>query len=206
MVGSGIGQILPVSNNPAREQDSLTDVVLHAIATHGHCKFLVRSNSMAPLIRAGDTIMVKSLKMDDDPTGRVLVYRDGNELVAHRLIGKLGTKCIFHGDASPWADPLQDSSTIVGGVDSITHRSSSLDLTSRRVQVVFAIIVLCLNFQRKLAVILGDSRLQQRREQSVQKLVFRLFRIPIKGLLFFLNRLTWTLAGRSTLKTQRMDS
>lgn len=80
----------------------------------GYSVFEVQTGSMKPEINPGDWIIVKStknIKLND-----VVTYKEGEDFITHRVIGKSGGTYITKGDANPSKDDPIDEKQMVGVV------------------------------------------------------------------------------------------
>ncbi len=83
-----------------------------------------RGDSMVPLIRSGSLIQVEPVQPDGLRWGEVVVYRTGEALVAHRLVGKQGQgqslRLLSKGDAFSWqAREEVEPEQVVGRVTAV---------------------------------------------------------------------------------------
>ena len=78
------------------------DILQEGYGVHLH----TRGVSMAPLIRGGCVLLVEQAALEDLRLGDILVYRDRDLLVAHRLVARRrrqGSLCLLtKGDAFSW--------------------------------------------------------------------------------------------------------
>jgi signal peptidase I len=95
---------------------------------------VVGENSMAPLIRAGDFVLIEH-RRDDIRRGDVVVFRTGRELITHRVISvqddETSLAYITKGDNVLWADPAVPATEIIGRVLSVKRGGRQLNLRSR---------------------------------------------------------------------------
>lgn len=82
-------------------------LVLLALTVLGHRVLVVRSDSMAPALRAGDLIVIEMQRPATVEPGEIVTFRDhsrGNVLVTHRVIESVRTDGQMHfktrGDAN----------------------------------------------------------------------------------------------------------
>ncbi len=74
----------------------------------------VSGGSMAPLLRPGETVLVKACQPEALRLGDLALVRREGDLVTHRLIGREALGWITKGDGSPWADPPVKSDYFLG--------------------------------------------------------------------------------------------
>ncbi len=88
----------------------------------GYSGFEVISGSMSGTIEIGDMIIVRitnKVEVDD-----IIVYKEGNSFITHRLISKYGDQYITKGDANNSEDKEINSSQVVGKVAHIIPKVS----------------------------------------------------------------------------------
>jgi signal peptidase I len=90
--------------------------------------------SMLPALRGGDIIVVRPAGAADVTIGDVVVFRQVDTLVAHRLVGKSGvngrTILVTKGDLLPHADQPLPADKVLGKVVAIQREGRTWDLTS----------------------------------------------------------------------------
>lgn len=91
-------------------------------------KLAVKGDSMAPLLRHGDSVLVNPCSSHDCQPGDLVVFRAGGALLTHRLVRKTLTHLISKGDANLIADPPHSLDDFVGLVQMIRRGKMSYDL------------------------------------------------------------------------------
>ena len=89
------------------------------LATHGlqqgeRLRLRVSGESMAPLLRPGDSVLVASCHPEELQIGDLVLIRREGDLVTHRLIGRTRQGWITKGDGSPWTDPPPAADHLLG--------------------------------------------------------------------------------------------
>lgn len=103
-------------------------------------RFTIRTGSMRPMLRIGDTILVRTASAGEPAIGQLVLRKPGtgNEWIAHRLIAKSvdseGVRLKTKGDNSPAADEMVGADEIAGVVVSIESRQSRACLDTRMVR------------------------------------------------------------------------
>ncbi len=91
--------------------------------------------SMLPTIRGGDIIVVRPVGASDVTIGDVVVFRQADTLVAHRLVRKHGTNgtmvLVTRGDFAPRSDEPLPADKVLGKVVALERGGRTWDLTSR---------------------------------------------------------------------------
>jgi hypothetical protein len=81
--------------------------------------------SMWPTLRAGDEALF--VPFDGEPQrGEVLLYRAGDRLLAHRLVGTTGAHLRLRGDAMPDEDPPVSRSAVLGRLTAIRRQGREI--------------------------------------------------------------------------------
>lgn len=80
----------------------------------GYTFFEVATGSMSPTIEIGDVIIVKLTK--EVNVNDIIVYKDGNDFITHRLIEKNGNELIAKGEANNSEDKPIQADMVLGQV------------------------------------------------------------------------------------------
>jgi signal peptidase I len=88
----------------------------------------VISDSMWPLLRAGDAVIVQPIEPATIRIGDVLVAQRGGESITHRLIALEGEQWVMRGDNAIWADAPVGRAEGVGRVEAIERGAYRIDL------------------------------------------------------------------------------
>lgn len=89
----------------------------------------VISDSMWPLLRAGDAVIVQPIQAATIRVGDVLVARRGAELITHRLIASEGEQWLLRGDNATFADTPVSRAACLGRVIAIENSLRQIDVT-----------------------------------------------------------------------------
>jgi signal peptidase I len=108
--------------------------VLHHDQTAGPLRLPVVSDSMRPLLRAGDWIVVESAAPAALRLGDIIVVQRGVELITHRVVSHDTQGWRTHGDNTRVLDQVVQPEEIVGRVSAIERGAQRLDLQARRWQ------------------------------------------------------------------------
>lgn len=83
----------------------------------GHTFFEVATGSMSPTLQIGDVIVVKITK--EIKENDIIVYKDGESIITHRLVKKDDNELIAKGDANNSEDkPIQEN-MVLGKVEKV---------------------------------------------------------------------------------------
>lgn len=100
---------------------------------HGFIK-VVGENSMAPLIRSGDFVLVEP-GCENIHRGDIVVFNSGHGLITHRVISIIdeesGPQYVTKGDGRLWPDPHLSATDIIGRVLAIRRGDRQLALDSK---------------------------------------------------------------------------
>jgi signal peptidase I len=88
----------------------------------------VISNSMWPLLRAGDAVIVQPIEPGAGRVGDVLVVQRGAEFITHRLIAIEGERWLMRGDNAILVDAPVRRAECVGRVEAIERGAYQIDL------------------------------------------------------------------------------
>ena len=154
----------------------------------------IEGNSMLPLIRDGDCVAIES-GVDQVRRGQIIVFLQGDGLVAHRFLSKVPGKgkmmFLTKGDNISRLDPMVPEEEVVGRVVAIRRGSKIMSLDTLAWQVAgLAIATVLLMWSRLMARfghLLGSSK--ARRTSQVIGVGNRLMRAVIYCALMVSQRL-----------------
>ena len=116
----------------------VTDDWLDGFCKTGTGQLKTLTNSMSPLIQAGDTVYIKKIT---DPSkiyiGDIIAFWRGNMLITHRVIRKIkknNTVCFLErGDRTQHTNPV-NAEFVMGIVKKIQKKDSVLDLETNKMK------------------------------------------------------------------------
>jgi hypothetical protein len=91
-------------------------------------RLTVISDSMWPLLRAGDAVRVQPIEPAAIRVGDVVVVRRGADLITHRVIDIDGEHWVTRGDNAVFADAPVPWAACLGRVSAIEHGADPIDL------------------------------------------------------------------------------
>lgn len=94
-------------------------------------KLEVISQSMLPILKPGDKIVVEKVGVESLEIGDVLVVLRKGEFITHRLVGWGSKECYTKGDNARHFDPPVQFERILGKVIAIEREDKITDLQSR---------------------------------------------------------------------------
>jgi signal peptidase I len=110
--------------------------VLQQDQAAGPLRLPVVSDSMRPLLRAGDWIFVEAVTPPALGLGDIIVVQRGAELITHRVVAQDEQGWRTHGDNTRVLDSVVPAEEIVGRVSAIERGTHRIDLQARRWQTV----------------------------------------------------------------------
>ena len=121
-----------VPDNAARQDaetyQSAAREALRTAEAAGPLRLTVTSDSMRPLLRAGDVVVVQPIEPRALQPGAVLVVQRGGEWITHRLVAVDERGWHTHGDNTRYADEAASAAEIVGRVIAIERGDQMIDL------------------------------------------------------------------------------
>lgn len=109
-----------------------TPLVASVVESGLSVRFRACGDSMSPTILSGDVITVTPVALDQVATGDILLYRDGDRVLAHRLVGVTAhdSQRLFHlrGDSNLGCDRPVVTAQIVGRVAAIERGGRAVPL------------------------------------------------------------------------------
>src|SRR5438552_9256972 len=109
---------------PAARQDLRQDFptwVSDTMRRRGRVVIRSRGRSMQPAIPDGACLEVRPVAFDELAVGDIVVYRYAGEVFCHRLIKKIGRRCILKGDTLLAADPPIVWDQVIGRVATLIN-------------------------------------------------------------------------------------
>ena len=107
------------------------DLLINALTDKRQAKFLVTSNSMAPILQPGDQVIVEGKTGIVFYRGDIVVCNRSADLVTHRLVSIVDDDLFLtKGDNHLYLDPPIVMADILGRVTKINKREKVIDLKS----------------------------------------------------------------------------
>jgi len=100
--------------------------------TAGMLRLTVTGDSMRPLLRAGDGVIVQPIDPYALRPGNVVVAQRGGEWITHRLVAVDKRGWHMHGDNTRYGDEAASATEIVGRVIAIERGAHTIDLQQPR--------------------------------------------------------------------------
>lgn len=102
--------------------------VWRTAAAGGSLRLTVTSDSMRPLLRTGDVVVVQPIEPSAVQPGAVIVVQRGGEWITHRLVAIDERGWHTHGDNTRYADEAASAAEIVGRVIAVEQGGQTIDL------------------------------------------------------------------------------
>jgi hypothetical protein len=100
----------------------------HSVAAGGVLRLTVTSDSMRPLLRVGDVVVVQPIEPRAVRPGDVLVVQRGAAWITHRLVAIDEQSWYTHGDNTRYVDEAVSAAEMVGRVSAIERGDRTIDL------------------------------------------------------------------------------
>jgi signal peptidase I len=112
----------------AHLQSACCDLVAGVVRIHGKVHLKVAGASMVPALWPGDLVTVRSCDSSELQPGSIVVFRQNERLVVHRLMHWVGDCVVARGDARPRCDQPVKASEVIGCVESAVRNGRSVNL------------------------------------------------------------------------------
>ena len=112
----------------AHLQAACCDLVLDAVRISGKVKLKVAGASMVPALWPGDLVSVRHCAPSELGPGSVIVFRQNQRLIIHRLIHRTGDSIVTRGDARPRFDENVRAGDVLGFVETVVRNGRSVKL------------------------------------------------------------------------------
>lgn len=94
-------------------------------------RFAAHGVSMEPFILDGDILTIEPIKTNVLRVGDIVFYRaEGDSLVAHRIVGKLGSSLKVRGDSSPGSEGIITLDKVLGVIASVEREGYQTNIKS----------------------------------------------------------------------------
>jgi hypothetical protein len=124
------------SDNAARHDieiyQSAAREAWRAAGETGPVRLTVTSDSMQPLLRVGDGVVVQPIDPQALQPGGVIVVQRGGDWITHRLVAVDERGWHTHGDNTRYGDEAASAARIMGRVIAIERNGQTIDLLQPR--------------------------------------------------------------------------
>jgi signal peptidase I len=112
----------------AHLQSACCDLVAGVARNQGQVQLKVAGASMVPALWPGDLVTVRRPDLSELQPGSIVVFRQNERLVVHRLMHWVGDRVVTRGDARPRRDQPVKASEVIGRVDSALRNGRPVNL------------------------------------------------------------------------------
>jgi signal peptidase I len=120
-------------------REACCDLVTDIARASGKVQLKVTGTSMVPALWPGDLLTVRSCSPYELAPGSIIVFRQDQQLIVHRLMHRLGDQIVTRGDARPRLDKAVESSQIVGRVEIVMRNGRPVGLRDSLVRQFVAV-------------------------------------------------------------------
>jgi signal peptidase I len=120
------------ASQPAEAYQAVARDAWRTTEASGVLRLTVTSDSMRPLLRVGDAVVVEPIEPHALRPGAVIVVQRGGEWITHRLVAIDGRGWHTHGDNTRYVDEAASAGEIVGRVIAIKRGEQTIDLQQPR--------------------------------------------------------------------------
>lgn len=110
-----------------RLREACCDLVADIARASGKVQLQVSGASMVPALWPGDLLTVRSCCPSELAPNSIIVFRQDQQLVVHRLIHRIGDEIVTRGDARRQLDKAVEPSQIVGRVEIVMRNGRPVD-------------------------------------------------------------------------------
>jgi len=168
-----------------RYTESALNLIGESLVDGEITKLRVTGDSMYPLIRKGDIVLVRILSPDKLSLGDIVVFRRGGEYVTHRFLEDDGMTILTKGDNSVFPDARIDKEAVFGEVFQIQHIDKVLELDNKRAHYIAAIMALFSLANANITIALETMwiKLFKNEFTRIKILVTRVISYPFRGII-----------------------
>ena len=157
-----------ISNSSEKDtflRTTALELLIENIKNSGEMELPVLSTfSMEPLILSGSKVIVRYGQLEDINLGDIVVFKQKNNLIAHRCIDVANDFLLTKGDNLSELDPpISNSGIIIGKIISVKHKTRYWNLDSSEWQSKNRQIARISFFQNKISTIclqIGSKKMQ----------------------------------------------
>lgn len=111
----------------AHLQEACCSLVADVARISGKVQLRVAGASMVPTLWPGDFVSVHCCDPSELQPDSIIVFRQQQRLIIHRLLHRAGGRLITRGDARPLLDDPIDPADIVGRVENVIRNGHPVD-------------------------------------------------------------------------------
>jgi signal peptidase I len=111
----------------AHLQSACCDLVADVVRVSGKVQLQVAGASMVPALWPGDRVTVRSCDPSELGPDLIVVFRQNQRLVVHRVMRRDGNRIVTRGDARPCLDAPVLAVEILGCVETVTRSGRTVN-------------------------------------------------------------------------------
>jgi len=112
----------------AHLQSACCDLVADVARLSGKVQLKVAGTSMVPALWPGDLVTVRNCQPSELAPDSIVVFRQNQRLVVHRMLRREAGRIVTRGDARPCLDPPVPADQIIGCVEAATRNGRPVRL------------------------------------------------------------------------------
>lgn len=171
-------------NNYKQNYIQQATVLLQESQSAGNLRLRMNGKSMHPLLQPGDILTAKRAAANELKRGEIIIVRDEQGLLTHRLLAIQDNNLFTKGDALCLPDTPQPCTTLIGRVV-LAERAPNvkLDFTLHRWQQIQSLLARLYEIEGQL-----NKRFSNIRESmpTLQKCIIRIITLPLRAIAFLL--------------------
>lgn len=112
----------------AHLQSACCDLAADIARQRGKIQLKVAGASMVPALWPGDLVTLRHCDPTELQPNWIVVFRQNERLVTHRLVRRVGGRLVTRGDACPYYDDPLDAREVLGRVEGILRDGRPVSL------------------------------------------------------------------------------
>jgi signal peptidase I len=125
----------------AHLQAAFCDLVAEVARVSGQIQLKVAGTSMVPVLWPGDLLTISHSEPASLAPDSIIVFRQDDRLIVHRLLRREGAMLVTRGDARPCLDVPIAAADVVGRVETIHRDGRSVRLKQSVWQILVAAVL-----------------------------------------------------------------
>ncbi len=124
----------------SRHHNLISDLIDSKLSIGDQIQFVVVSNSMAPLIKAGDSVIADITQPDSIRRGDIVVIRREVDFLTHRAIKSIEGGWLTKGDNTILFDLPSNTNNVIGRVVAVNQGNQSISFQTRKWSIINPIL------------------------------------------------------------------
>lgn len=148
-----------LSDKPDAKQMLAT--ISEKLLLQGHqIELRLGGNSMYPFLRSGDLAVIEPVEMTSVKTGDIILFKQEDRYIAHRVLACKADHLICKGDAMPHKDPPVSTDELLGRIRAYRRAKRHVELKSPLRQGANSFLALCSPYTPPLYRLLAKLKRQ----------------------------------------------